>query len=402
MSDLRVSIVMPSYNQARFIRQAIDSILYQDYQPLHLFVVDGGSTDGTVDILRSYGDRLEFVSRRDRGQSDALNYGLFRADGDIVCWLNSDDAFLPDTIPQVARAFRLHPEADFVYGKGYNIDEHGRCLGDSGVLPFNLWKLIHHRNYIHQPSCFFRRSLLDKVGPIVEDMHYIMDWELWIRFGAHRGVFLDQFLSCNRVYGENKTQGGGLRRWREIRRMVRSYTSQRLPPVLWLYMLEILVVKLRARDSLLRKCLWRPLDMLFHWGMGSELSGVHGDGLLEPVFRFSVPNRTEASSVRLTLSPLSRYDRQLLAGAPVTIDWRSSSGQTGRFELRETAQVQEVLLPLDREGPAPFTHFRCRANSAGRRIPGSHRSRRAIAFLDDVAVVPVALSQSVSGWPLAA
>ncbi len=317
-----VFVVMPTFNQARFIREAIDSVLDQGYEPLHLLVMDGASTDGTVEILRSYGNRLEFVSRRDRGQSDALNQGLARAHGDIVCWLNSDDTFVPGAIRTVVEAFRRHPEADFVYGKGWNVDVNGRLLGDSGVLPFNLWKLIHQRNYIHQPSCFFRRSLLDQVGLIAEDLHYVMDWELWIRFGAHKGVFLDEPLSCNRVHAQAKTQSGALRRWKEIRRMVRTYTDRRLPPVLWLYLLETLLTNVRA-DSRMKRLLLRPLSRLFHWGMAREMSGLYADGSLEPAFRFSVPSQATAGLVRLIVSPLSRYDPSALGRPPLSVRWRS-------------------------------------------------------------------------------
>jgi glycosyltransferase involved in cell wall biosynthesis len=137
-APLHVSVVMPSYNQARFIRAAIDSILSQDYQGIDLLVMDGGSTDGTVDILASYGDRLQFVSQRDAGQSDAINRGLQRAAGDIICWLNSDDLFTPRAILDVVQAFDKHPHVDFVYGRGWNIDAQGNILGDSNVLPFNL------------------------------------------------------------------------------------------------------------------------------------------------------------------------------------------------------------------------------------------------------------------------
>lgn len=387
MSNPRVFVVMPSYNQARFVRQAIDSVLNQGYEPLRLLVMDGGSTDGTVDVLRSYGDRLEFVSRKDRGQSDALNRGLARADGDIVCWLNSDDAFLPGALHAVADAFRRHPDAAFVYGKGWNVDENGRLLGDTGVLPFNLWKLIHHRNYIHQPSCFFRKSLFARVGPVAEDLHYVMDWDLWIRFGTHRGVFVDRFLSCNRAYAQNKTESGALRRWREIRRMVRAYTGRRFPPVLWLYLAEAALQGLRDRRAL--AWLARPLRALFWRGMTRELSGLHGDGGLAPAFAFSVPNRTGGRRVRLTLSPLSRYDPAALGGPPVRFRWRSDGRRAGDFAVEENGRPQEVVLPLEATA-YPFTHFTCRAGSSGRPLSagGNLPARRVVGFLDDLTVLP--------------
>src|SRR5688500_12192516 len=113
---LRVSIVMPSFNQAHFIEEAINSVLTQSYPLLDLLVMDGGSTDGTVDILKSYGNRISFCSQRDKGQSDANNRGLAQIRGDIVCWLNSDDVFMPNTVCAVVQAFEKHSEVDFVYG----------------------------------------------------------------------------------------------------------------------------------------------------------------------------------------------------------------------------------------------------------------------------------------------
>jgi glycosyltransferase involved in cell wall biosynthesis len=381
-----VFVVMPSYNHGRFICQAIDSVLGQGYEPLRLLVMDGGSSDNTVDILRSYGDRLTFVSARDRGQSDALNRGFARADGDVLCWLNSDDAFLPGAVAAVVDAFRRHPEAQFVYGKGWDIDERGRILRDSGVQAFNLWKLIHHRNFLHQPSCFFRQSLLERVGPIGEDLHYVMDWELWIRFAAYPGVFLDEFLSCNRTYAQNKTQSGAFRRWREIRRMVGPYTDRAVPPVVWLYFLESTLQWLRPR-RLLTRAAW-PLARLFRWGIHRELSGLHADGSLEPAFAFTVPNPGRKDRVRLTLSPVSRYDAAARGGPPVRVSWRSSGGRAGAFDLLETGEAQEVVLPLDPAAPGVFTHFRCRAAAAGRPVTASAHlpARRVVGFLDRVGV----------------
>ena len=163
-SGLRVSVVMPSYNHARFIRAAIDSVLDQDYEPMSLLVMDGGSSDGTLEILRSYGDRISFVSQKDRGQSDAINQGLRRATGDVACWLNSDDVFTPHAIRIAVDAFEQHPDVSFVYGSGWNANEAGDIISDVGVLSFDLWRLIHQRNFIQQPSCFFRTSLLEEVG----------------------------------------------------------------------------------------------------------------------------------------------------------------------------------------------------------------------------------------------
>jgi glycosyltransferase involved in cell wall biosynthesis len=385
-SNLRVSVVMPSYNHGRFIREAIDSVLSQDYAPIDLLVMDGGSTDDTVAILRSYGERLSFVSAKDKGQSDAINRGLGRVNGDIVCWLNSDDTFTPGAIRHVVQAFERHPDVDFVYGRGWNVDEAGRILTDSGVLPFNLWRLIHHRNFIHQPSCFFRRSLLAKAGLVREDLHYIMDWELWIRFGAYKGLYLDEFLSCNRTYAQNKTQSGCFRRWGEIRAVVGRYTNERLPPVVWIYFLESLLQVLQSAS--LPKRLLRPLGRLFQWGIRKEMSGVYRDGSVAPTFFFSVGNPEGKSHVKVRLSPVSVYVPGRLGGPALTVTWQSSGGDTGSFQVEENGQAQEFWLPLRPRGDALFTHFRCHSRSAGYRLEGSRAvpPRRIVGFLQEINV----------------
>jgi glycosyltransferase involved in cell wall biosynthesis len=385
-----VSIVMPSFNHARFIREAIDSVLDQDYRPIELLVMDGGSSDGTVDILRSYGARLSFVSARDKGQSDALNRGFQRARGDILCWLNSDDLFTPGALTKVVQAFHRHSEAHFVYGKGWNVNEDGGRLGDSGVLPFNLWKLIHHRNFLHQPSCFFRRALLQEVGPIRGDLYYVMDWELWIRFASRPGVFIDNFLSCNRSYAQNKTNSGALRRWHEIRRMVRAYSAGQHPPVVWIYLLEAVVQLLSEKWWLspIRNAFGRILRRC----MKSEISGWYADGGVAPRFRFSIPNRPGTASVRVVFEPLSRFDAARLGGAPVTIHW--SNGQTrGLFQVAENGQPQEFDLPLALGQGAWFTHFSCWAHGAPVELEATQRAavRSVVAFMD----VPLTAAQAV-------
>jgi glycosyltransferase involved in cell wall biosynthesis len=384
-SALRVAVAMPSLNQARFIRQAIDSVLDQDYEPISLLVMDGGSTDGTLDILKSYGDRLSFVSQRDRGQSHAVNQGLLRADGDIVCWLNSDDSFAPHAIRIVVDEFTHCRAAAFVYGKGWNTNQAGDVIGDSGVLPFDLWRLIHHRNFIQQPSCFFRKSLLDQSGLLDEDLHYVMDWDLWIRFSAHKGLYLDDYLSCNRTYAGNKTQSGQWRRWREIRRMIRRYTSARWPPVLTLYGLEAVIQSLRPQP--LHQYLDWPLSKLFAWRVAQNISGRYADGGVAPVFHFSLGQPPGAPRVvKMRLTPLSKFDRSRIGCAPIIISWKSAAGDRGTFSLQENGRTQEFKLALSRPVTYPYVHFRCRADHPGQLIEAGAglARRRIIGFLDDV------------------
>jgi GT2 family glycosyltransferase len=381
MNMPRVSVVMPSYNHAKFLRAAIDSVLSQDYPALDLLVMDGGSHDETVGILTSYGDRLQFVSEQDRGQADAINRGFTRVSGDILCWLNSDDMFLPGAILRVVRAFEESPQAGFVYGRGWDIDETGQVIADTGVLTFDLWKLIHQRNFIHQPSCFFRRSLIERAGSIDESLHYVMDWDLWIRFAAYRGLYVDDFWSCNRVYRNNKTQSGRLRRWAEIRRMIRRYTDARWPPVVWLYLLEAILQLIRAHQIPGR--LEPVLLHLFNRGMRQDMSGRYADRGVSRRFRFSVVSPF-ARHITLTLSPLSRYDRSRCGAEPVIVRWRASGGGEGVFTLLETGAEQQVVISPNIA--SPFIHITCWSDHPGVAVGagGGLPARRIVGFLDDV------------------
>ncbi len=201
-----VALVTPSYQQGAFIRATIDSVLGQAYPKLRYVVMDGGSTDETLDILASYGDRLDWWSGRDRGQADAINKGFARVDGEIMGWVNSDDLLLPGTLAHVARFFRDHPEIDLVYGHRIIIDERGQEVG-RWVLPRHDPAALALTDYVPQETMFWRAALWNALGPLDTGFHYAMDWDLLLR--AQRAGFrfrrLPRFLGCFRVHGEQKT-----------------------------------------------------------------------------------------------------------------------------------------------------------------------------------------------------
>jgi glycosyltransferase involved in cell wall biosynthesis len=384
--SLKISVVMPSYNHARFIREAIESVLSQEYEALDILVMDGGSTDGTVDILKSYGSRITFVSQKDKGQSDAINQGLARVKGDIVCWLNSDDLFTPGAVRTVIRAFEDHPEVDFVYGNGWAVDEFGKNPQNSGVLPFDLWKLIHQRNFIQQPSCFFRKALIEKVGPIDESLHYVMDWELWIRFAAYKGLYINEFLSFNRTYVENKTQSGYFRRWREIYRVVKKYTNSAWPPILTNYLLEILVLMMRARNY--PRFLSGGLAVMLTRGMMTEMSGCYRDGSIEPRFHVSIGNPLGRDTVTMEIVPLPALCGGCGENRTVRVTWKASNGLKGRVSLSPQEGAQEIMLPARPTNKAGFVHFTFQADNPGVLVEGTGDlpSRRIIGYLKEVEI----------------
>lgn len=242
MTQPLVSVVMPSLNQARFLREAIDSVLEQDYPRLELLVMDGGSTDGSVDILESYGDRIAFVSEPDAGQSDAINRGFARLEGEVLGWLNSDDRYCPGAVASAVEALSRDPSATFVYGEGQLIDDAGEV---SGPFPwtqdFDLWRLARVIDYILQPTVFVRSSAFERAGGLDADLHYGMDWDLWIRLACHGPVLrTHDVVAQTREHGSTKTATGRFDRLRELRRIMTRHGAERRPPGAVVYGLDTL------------------------------------------------------------------------------------------------------------------------------------------------------------------
>lgn len=195
MTDLPlVSIVTPSFNQAQFLEQTILSVLNQDYPNIEYLVVDGGSTDGSVEIIQRYSDRLDWwVSEKDRGQADGINKGLARARGKYVAWLNSDDFFLPGAVRQAVALLEQHPELAFVHGDLQVVDENGKVInvltyGDWGVRGLMAFKIIG------QPAVFMRRSALEQAGLLDLSYHFLLDHQLWLRLALQGGTLYQPTL----------------------------------------------------------------------------------------------------------------------------------------------------------------------------------------------------------------
>jgi len=200
-----VSIVTPSYNQGQFIGATLDSILSQDYPNLELIVMDGGSTDNTVDVLKTYTDpRLSWVSERDNGQTHAINKGLARAKGEILAYLNSDDVYMPNMIAFSVDYLEKHPDIGAVYGDNYLIDAEGNTLSLRRSFPFPQ-SLKEVR--ISQPSLFWRKSVTDKIGLFDERFHYTMDTEYWWRMAINgfQLAYVEGGRAGYRLHGTSKT-----------------------------------------------------------------------------------------------------------------------------------------------------------------------------------------------------
>jgi len=230
---MRISIVTPSYNQGAFIGRTIDSILSQqgDFE-LDYRVIDGGSTDDTLDVLRTYGDRLRWTSEKDKGQVDAINKGLAQATGDIVGWINSDDLLLPGALAKIADAFRANPATEWVHGRCIIIDEQDREVR-KWVSAYKHYRCKHHsfanfltEDYVSQMTCFWRKSLQDEVGLVATNIKYAFDYEFFLRF-AERGdpIYIEDPIACFRWYPESKSGGGFVTQMRETNELARRYPA---------------------------------------------------------------------------------------------------------------------------------------------------------------------------------
>lgn len=223
----KVSIVIPSFNQGNYIEQTITSILGQYYSNLELIVIDGGSTDCTLDIINKYAHLITYyVSESDKGQADAINKGFRVAKGDILAWLNSDDMYLPCTLSKVANLIEMSKKPQLIYGGCLHFSEGKEQT--YGYLPpsFELERLTYF-DYIVQPSTFWSRSLWESVGELNESYNYVLDWEWFIRATkVCEFIPMRDYLSMYRMHDNHKTGTGGLQRSQEIVKIVETYATK--------------------------------------------------------------------------------------------------------------------------------------------------------------------------------
>lgn len=229
----KITVVTPSYNQGEFIRDTIESVLNQTYDNIEYIVMDGGSTDQTVDILRSYGDRIIWRSEKDGGQADAVNKGIRIAEGEIIGWLNSDDTYYPDTIEKAVKALQEHPDVDMIYGEGCYVDREGN------ETELYATRLFDHESLakecvICQPAAFFTKEIVEKVGLLRADLQLCMDYELWMRISQQGKImYVPYVLATSRMYEDNKTLSRRNEVYREVCREVKRHYGY--VPHTWVY-----------------------------------------------------------------------------------------------------------------------------------------------------------------------
>jgi glycosyltransferase involved in cell wall biosynthesis len=207
-SDLKISIITPSYNQGQFIEETIRSVLLQNYTNIEYIIIDGGSTDNSIDIIKKYQNNIAYwISEPDRGQTHAINKGLAIATGDIVAYLNSDDMYLPDSFTQIIEFFNNNPDIDMVYGNLVHIDKQSNMIDVMECGKLDVFKLFSFHYYLPQATVFLRHEIVKKIGPFDEKLNLNMDYDYWVRLSFFGKIaHIPKELACARLYPEAKSQ----------------------------------------------------------------------------------------------------------------------------------------------------------------------------------------------------
>jgi len=216
-----VSIVTPSFNQARYLEATIQSVLSQNYPRLEYIILDGGSTDGSVDIIKKYEGKISWwVSEKDKGQTDALNKGFAHAKGDMLAWLNSDDTYQANAIWAAVKLMQPNPEIGLLYGDANYINEDGRVIGKFPAAQTDLQRLRQGYVHIPQQAAFFRGKLWREVGPLDPSFYFAMDYDLWVRLATRSQVkYIPQTWANFRLHTAGKTIAADDRCWPEMIRV---------------------------------------------------------------------------------------------------------------------------------------------------------------------------------------
>ncbi|MFN3331743.1 MAG: glycosyltransferase family 2 protein [Caldilinea sp.] len=258
-----ISIVTPSFNQGNFIEDTIRSVLEQDYPNVEHIVIDGGSTDNTLEILHRYDGRIRWLSEPDEGQADAINKGLQMANGQILAYLNSDDSYLPGALKIVAESFATHPEVGLVYGDCYAVDQQGQQFGLIKGRPFHVQRMIMRGEFVPQQAAFWSRRAMELVGVFDFSLHFCMDHDFFIRIGQRfPALYIAQPLANFRFHADSKTVSREEKHWRESMLVSQRYGLSRGSAWYWIRTLRHRGLRLLPNplEQVIRRMLNRPYD----------------------------------------------------------------------------------------------------------------------------------------------
>jgi glycosyltransferase involved in cell wall biosynthesis len=260
-----VSIVTPSYNQAAYLEATICSVLEQDYPKIEYIIMDGGSTDGSVDIIKKYSRDITWTSAPDAGQTDAINMGFERATGQIYAWLNSDDLYRPGAISEMVSYFQEHPEVGLVYGDADFIDEDGNWIGMFPAAETGYRRLRQGYVHIPQQATFFRSRLWPLVSPLDTSFYFAMDYDLWVRLAALTPIeYVRRTWAAFRLHGDAKTSRSADRCWPEMIRVHRRLDGSNWSIIYLKYLIRRILEPILPYRLFMR--LWFQ-----RWALGREI-----------------------------------------------------------------------------------------------------------------------------------
>ena len=274
-----ISVIVPSLNQGQYIERTIASVVEQDYPNKECIVIDAGSKDNTVDVLKSFGDSIRWISEPDRGQSHGINKGVGLSSGEIIGWLNSDDTYVAGALTAIAEYFSTHSDADIVYGNGNFIDEADRVMRPYPTKEYD-YELFRHECYICQPALFLRRGIFEEFGGLDEAFRFAMDYEYWLRIGRKKNlVFINTLLANYRLHGSSITTQSRRDMYREVLPLLQREFGQ--VSMKWLESYSHFLVSGKMPDArlsrgqkMMRKLLQRILYLRYnHKRIVARLSG---------------------------------------------------------------------------------------------------------------------------------
>ena len=344
-----VSIVIPSWQQGKYIRSAIESIISQSYSPIEIIVQDNLSSDGTSLILNEFRNKIHNIYiERDNGQSDAINKGFRRSKGEILGWLNADDMLMPNAIKNVVDVFLSTDEPQIVYGQCANLNEFGQLLNYSKIITnFSKEVFINTPNLLAQTSTFFLRDSYFDVGGLNVNLKYTMDWDLWCRFAKNKCHFIliDDVLSGARIYADTKSKQGGLKRLIEIYHVNKLHKTTILPLATAMYFyLDFIKPKIKPIRPLVRQfvhflCLQKNAYFKpFFFQSDNKLTRDYSEFLLKyPVY----------SSISGTQAIIYHPSKDICS----TVEWATLNEMEGRIKHINN---NKVILSWKFEKPVYF------------------------------------------------
>lgn len=231
----RISVITPSFNQGKFIERTIKSVIQQDYPNLEYIIVDGSSTDGTLDILKKYDNKLIWISEKDKGQADAINKGIRMSTGEIIAYLNADDTYANGTLKRVSEFFKNNKSVMWLTGRCRIVDEDDReirkmiTMYKNFLLNYYSYKMLLITNPISQPATFWRREVIEEFGLFDINEHLVMDYEYWLRIGKkYSPAIIDDYLACFRIHKRSKTMSTNFSNFKQELAVSKKYSRSKI------------------------------------------------------------------------------------------------------------------------------------------------------------------------------